>query len=507
MPQKPLRKKLRTAAIASTIGCLGLVVLFFGSAFVSALLEVIGTLRENGAESKQAAQPSQSVDNPGELTNTADKPSLDMDMRVNEQGTLTVTETLSMPALEKALPGEGGYTRTLYKFGRDDSRAESADYPARKFELEILAATCDGVSVPYYVHDSKKLVRFCVDPPEGADLKAPHVYAITYATTKDLYYPVWKRFQQLVFTALYNEYDIPIEHVRVRIEFPEDVALSRRRIDAGTGHGYKDKWRDLQGWDGNTNDYEVALDAPNVVTLQTTTPLYGTETFVFRVFIPKGSVERPFNVSVVLDIVFGCMVIALIVFIPGTIIYVSITQSREPVEDGTQEAETHDDSLTSKEASVTPAASAGKPWSHARVLTVSLVAVLVMLFGGLIVYEMTVYPLMQRHAGKSWQETPCRIVDLGRTLRYDYEWDGHTYSSNQYDLGPFGRGVRENFQKIKQDTPIGSETVCYVNPADPHQAVLSHKLKSGYFFGVGAGGFIFLIGLALLGWTVSETAD
>ena len=112
---------------------------------------------------------------------------------------------------------------------------------------------------------------------------------------------------------------------------------------------------------------------------------------------------------------------------------------------------------------------------------------------------MTIHPLVRWHEGTSWDKTPCQIVDLGHALRYDYQWEGRTYSSGQYDLGPFGWGVAENFQRIKVESPIGSETVCYVNPADPSQAVLSQKLKSGYFFGLAGGEFIFLIGLALFG--------
>lgn len=483
--------KMRTFAKVALFGCLALVLLFFGSAFLSALFETASTLREKPGETAAG-----STIPAGKRT---DGPSLRLDVQVNTDGTLTVTETLSMPTLEKKLPAGGGYTRTLYKPERVDSNEERNTPPSRGFTLEFLGATCDGVSVPHHVHDGDASIRFCVDPPADSDPNDSHVYAITYTTTNGLYFPFWKRSEWLVYTALYNAYEVPIEEVLVRIEFPEDVVLSLKRVDAWTGRGHQDRWIDLEDWRGNTSDYEVVLDAPNVVSLRTTSPLYDSESFVFRVYFPRGTVDAPFNRPLYLVKVFGWSLAVLFAFTFLSFLYYQFVEYPRSQRNPSDRPERSADS----KAGTAPAEKRDRPAVHPRrasrtraVLGCAIPAFIV-LFGALVVYELTIHSLVRWHEGRSWQETPCRIVELGHALRYEYEWEGRTYSSGQYDLGPFGWGVEENFQRIKAESPVGSESVCYVNPADPSQAVLSHKLKPGYFFGLAAGGFIFLIGLAL----------
>ncbi|MBK1834387.1 DUF3592 domain-containing protein [Roseibacillus ishigakijimensis] len=96
-----------------------------------------------------------------------------------------------------------------------------------------------------------------------------------------------------------------------------------------------------------------------------------------------------------------------------------------------------------------------------------------------------------------WQETPCVIlesevrerqigpavpVDYSLGILYGYDFAGEPYSSENYDL----RGnawVKESakIRALVQKFPAGSRQICWVNPAQPAQAVLKKETKApGY---------------------------
>jgi len=99
-----------------------------------------------------------------------------------------------------------------------------------------------------------------------------------------------------------------------------------------------------------------------------------------------------------------------------------------------------------------------------------------------------------------WIETPCAILEsrlrppnspAARNthsvleIRYRYEFAGNHHESDR--IGPWReRDARIELQKKAiQDYPVGKSTVCYVNPADPSQAVLErdHPFNKWLWFG------------------------
>ena len=111
---------------------------------------------------------------------------------------------------------------------------------------------------------------------------------------------------------------------------------------------------------------------------------------------------------------------------------------------------------------------------------------------------------------RSWKPVPCTIVasevrEDGQSpyavaVGYQYEYDGQGYSSSAYKRGYSASDTYSGAHKIVQRHPVGRTTVCYVNPRNAAEAVLSRdSLLLGLvilfpliFIAVGAGGIYFL---------------
>lgn len=106
-------------------------------------------------------------------------------------------------------------------------------------------------------------------------------------------------------------------------------------------------------------------------------------------------------------------------------------------------------------------------------------------------------PLLRWSAAQDWLETPCTI--LRSEVRTHDDSDGDTYSvhivysyvakdrkyeSERYHfMGGSSSGYRSK-QAIVDRYPQGSSAVCYVNPDDPSEAVLSRDFSFAYLIGL-----------------------
>ncbi len=95
-----------------------------------------------------------------------------------------------------------------------------------------------------------------------------------------------------------------------------------------------------------------------------------------------------------------------------------------------------------------------------------------------------------------WVETPCAIQTSEADdstlnqrgnpkyivdITYRYEFDGQPYVGDKLKRLPVeASDPRKVKQKLKE-FPAGRETVCYVNPDDPHFAVLIKDSKAGLY--------------------------
>ncbi len=135
---------------------------------------------------------------------------------------------------------------------------------------------------------------------------------------------------------------------------------------------------------------------------------------------------------------------------------------------------------------------------------------LFVLIGLGLLYPLFVRPLVRMQQAQHWPAVPCTILassvqshdsDDGTTYSVDilfaYDYQHVTYRSNRYSFGSGSSSGHSGKQAIVQQYPVGSQHTCYVNPADPFEAVL-HRGWTGMMwagliplafviFGLGAG--------------------
>ena len=119
--------------------------------------------------------------------------------------------------------------------------------------------------------------------------------------------------------------------------------------------------------------------------------------------------------------------------------------------------------------------------------------------GSLFFYWVTLNPLRQVFAARSWQETPCTVISSKVAkvagpqhgaqaykvdIFYHYSVGNTRYTTSHYQFASGGSSGQTDKQKIVDQYPAGRETVCYVNPANPSQAVINRAPNSEMFYGL-----------------------
>lgn len=106
-------------------------------------------------------------------------------------------------------------------------------------------------------------------------------------------------------------------------------------------------------------------------------------------------------------------------------------------------------------------------------------------------------PLWRIERAKNWAKVPCRI-ESSNVLRhrgdktdtysvdilYAYEVGGKGYKSNRYKFMGGSSSGQSSKREIVDRYPPGLETVCFVNPDDPYDAVLNRGFTRDIWFGL-----------------------
>jgi hypothetical protein len=132
------------------------------------------------------------------------------------------------------------------------------------------------------------------------------------------------------------------------------------------------------------------------------------------------------------------------------------------------------------------------------------------LFGAAFFFGMFAPGMINIVRARTWTTTQCRILysgvkehpsgddDGGETysveVRYTYFIDSKSYESNRYGFFNGSSSGRSAKQAIVAKLKPGTQTKCYVNPADHTQAVLNRDWTSDQWFAAIPGSFM-LIGL------------
>jgi hypothetical protein len=122
-----------------------------------------------------------------------------------------------------------------------------------------------------------------------------------------------------------------------------------------------------------------------------------------------------------------------------------------------------------------------------------------------------VRPLIQITAARNWTAVPCEILSSrvqthsdsdGSTYSVDvvyrYTYQDRTYTANRYHFFTGSSSGYAGKAAAVQRHPAGSRQTCYVDPADPSQAVLNRGFSSTLWFGLIPFVFILVGGIGLL---------
>src|SRR5262245_9530536 len=109
-----------------------------------------------------------------------------------------------------------------------------------------------------------------------------------------------------------------------------------------------------------------------------------------------------------------------------------------------------------------------------------------LLLGGVLCYFFFVRPAQRILAARTWQEVPCTIVESSVQTHSDedgstysvnvvftYSVDGSEYRSDRYKFMGGSSSGYDSKAKVVAALPAGTRTTCWVNPADPTDAVVN----------------------------------
>ena len=97
-------------------------------------------------------------------------------------------------------------------------------------------------------------------------------------------------------------------------------------------------------------------------------------------------------------------------------------------------------------------------------------------------------------ATREWTETSCLIIrskvaerqlefnnkEYSWNVEYNYSFDGEDYSSVFHKpRGKKWTSRKHEVEALIEEYPKNSKELCFVNPADPTQAILDHDSKAG----------------------------
>ncbi len=156
-----------------------------------------------------------------------------------------------------------------------------------------------------------------------------------------------------------------------------------------------------------------------------------------------------------------------------------------------------------------------KDYKSARLFVTGIFGFL-LLISFISAYFIIMKPVMYIIDAKNWKETPCTIISSEvkeTTVRgksststyyypqivYTYKINGRTHRSNRVTFIDGARDFSYAYDVVKA-YGTGKQTVCYVKPSSPEEAVLDRKLQGSNFFfaiiplGFFCFGFIGLIG-------------
>jgi hypothetical protein len=116
-------------------------------------------------------------------------------------------------------------------------------------------------------------------------------------------------------------------------------------------------------------------------------------------------------------------------------------------------------------------------------------------------------PTLKVRESAKWREVACVVQKIGVDVRHGdgdtyapevnfaYAFDGQPYTGDRFWFGSGSYGDRKAIEKAIAPFQAGGEYPCYVNPADPKEAVLTRQVAAHTWLGWLFGGIFAAVGL------------
>ena len=131
-----------------------------------------------------------------------------------------------------------------------------------------------------------------------------------------------------------------------------------------------------------------------------------------------------------------------------------------------------------------------------------VLSLLFLIIGCFFCYELGVRPLWRVCQASGWVESPCTVISSNLKVHsstgskssgptysieivYEYEFRGSQYQSDRYDFVTMSSNTNVAMRRgIVNAHPPGKQTVCFVNPASPSEAVLARGWTTEMLWGL-----------------------
>jgi uncharacterized membrane protein YgcG len=191
-------------------------------------------------------------------------------VQVARDGTLTVTETISVRAEGREIK-RGIYRDFPLTF-------QDAEGRRRVVTFKLLGVTRDGKPEPHFTRRSSNGIRIYAGEESVLLSRGDYVYTFTYETDRQIRW--FDGAAELFWNVTGNEWAFPIERARVRVELP--------------GGARPDKWTAYTGRFGARGTaWRGDIASNGALEVETTQRLARNEGLSVVVAIPEGAVDTP----------------------------------------------------------------------------------------------------------------------------------------------------------------------------------------------------------------------
>ncbi|MEE8263857.1 MAG: DUF2207 domain-containing protein [Gammaproteobacteria bacterium] len=198
--------------------------------------------------------------------------SFDSDIRVREDGTMTVTETIAVQSEGKQIK------RGIYR----DFPTDYTDRLGHRYRVgfEIIKVRRDGYTEAYHTERRGNGVRIYIGQK---DVKLPpgkYTYTLTYRTNRQLGF--FADHDELYWNVTGNDWAFPIDKASAKVSLPKNIPPSGLAVEGYTGpYGAKGQ------------DYEGTMASDGIAHFKTTRPLSMREGLTIILSWPKGYIAEP----------------------------------------------------------------------------------------------------------------------------------------------------------------------------------------------------------------------